>query len=115
MNAPTGGFSNDKNYMFIIHPGDIVIAGEELTEIPKLEKLKAGLNGGYMELVPFLNKFMGRYCVAFCDEDGKRKGLRPNELAQEIWEEAIGRPILNDHLVGPIVIIVGSLSFLSLL
>jgi hypothetical protein len=115
VNKPTGDFLPHKNYMFIINPEDMVISGEELTEVPDYKKINAALNGGDMEMVPFLNRFMRRYCVAFSDADGKRKGLKYNVIAQEIWEDAVGRPITNDYLVGPIVIIVGSPSFLALL
>jgi hypothetical protein len=99
--------------MFIIKPTDLQIPlPEELISIPKYEQLKAALNGGMLEVVPHLNKFMGRNCVAFCDEEGKLNGLPSNFLAQKIWEESFGRAIIEDHLVGPIVIIVGSPSFL---
>jgi hypothetical protein len=113
MNIETNKFSNKKNYIFIIKPDDMVLSGEEIYSTEIYEKVKAGLDGGYLETVPYLNKFMGRSCIAFCDENGKSKGLKPNLLAQEIWQESYGRLITEDHLVGNIVLIVAPRSFLS--
>jgi hypothetical protein len=104
----------NKNYMVIIKP-DIMepFYVEELIEVPDYIKLKKGLNDGMLEIVPFLSTFQGRHCVAFCDEEGKLKGLRFNATAHHLWERAVGKPINIDHLVGPIVIIVGSKEFLQ--
>jgi hypothetical protein len=102
------------NYLIIVKPNDHVIAFEELTSVPEANRLNE-IIGGYFEMVPFLTKFMGRKCVAFSDTDGKQKRLPFNIIAQEIWQESVGRPITNDYLCGTIVIIVGSTSFLSLL
>jgi hypothetical protein len=104
--------SPDKNYMVVIRPGAFNVHVEELESVPKLEKLKWGLNGGLLEIVPFFNKFMGRTCIAFCDEEGKNKGLMPNERAQALWDKVY--PVYGrDYLVGPIVIIIGSQGFLA--
>jgi hypothetical protein len=102
----------DKNYMITVTP----LGKSECVEcvtIPQLEQLKKGLNGGLLEIVPLFNKFMGRRCIVFVDEEGKMKGLLPNRTAQLLWEKAYGGPIKNDYLVGNIVIIVGSPSFLA--
>jgi hypothetical protein len=102
----------DKNYMLIIRPGRFNVQVEELEIVPNLHKLKWGLDGGLLEIVPFFNKFMGRHCIAFCDEEGKMKNLPANQIAQSFWEKA--SPVAhNDHLVGPIVIIIGSQGFLA--
>jgi hypothetical protein len=102
------------NWIYTIIPNLLTIPeGKRLNTIPKFNEIKSGLNGGLLELVPRLNTFYGRNCVAFCDEEGKMKGLPYNMLAQTLWEQSLGRPILEDHLVGPIVIIVGSQSFLE--
>jgi Domain of unknown function (DUF3846) len=101
------------NFMFIIKPGDTsVLEGKILTGAPPLELLQFGV-GGLIEIVPRFNKFGGRPCIAFCNEEGKLNGLPVNYLAQQLWEEACGRAIREDHLVGNIVVIVGSTSFLK--
>jgi hypothetical protein len=47
---------------------------------PTLALLKAAIGGGYLEVVPHWGKidYDGQLyrCVAFCDEDGKRRGLQ---------------------------------------
>jgi hypothetical protein len=86
---------------------------EELKDIPDLDKLKSALDGGLLEIVPRFNTFRGTSCVALVDEEGKMKNLEYNIVAQKLWEESIGRTIKEDYLVGPLVIIEGSLSFLS--
>lgn len=103
----------EKNYMFIIKPGITDWQVEELSEVPRLDKLKAGLDGGMLEIVPHFNKFMSRKCIVFVDEEGKLKGLPRNDIAHLLWEKSYGGPIRDDYLVGPIVIIVGSPGFLA--
>lgn len=83
-----------------------------LTTLPTLEQIAKGLDGAYLEVVPLFEAFEGEPCVAFCDEDGKRR-LPRNLLAQRHWEAAVGRPIVEDYLVGPIVIVTGPRSFLE--
>jgi len=101
------------SFMFIIKPGDTsVLEGRMLDKSPPLELLQFGV-GGLIELIPRFNKFGGRPCVAFCNEEGKLERLPRNHLAQTLWEEACGRAIREDHLVGNIVVIVGSHSFLK--
>jgi hypothetical protein len=39
--------------------------------------------------------------------------LPRNHYAQKLWENAFGKPITNDYLVGTIAIIAGPQSFLS--
>jgi hypothetical protein len=103
---------NDKNYMIVVKPvGDTTV--EELLLVPDFHKLKVGLNGGLLEIVPGFNKFMGRACIAFVDEEGKLKNLLPNRTAQLLWEKAYGSTILMDYLVGNVVIVVGSQGFLA--
>jgi hypothetical protein len=102
----------DKNYIIVIRPGKFNVQIEELETVPDFHKLKRGLDGGLLEVVPFFRKFMGRHCIAFCDEEGKNKGLIPNQIAQGFWEKNVPAAI-DDYLVGPIVIVVGSQSFLA--
>lgn len=104
--------SDDNKYMITIKTnGDIKC--DIITKIPDYLTLKSGLDNGLLEIVPMLNTFLGRDCIAFCDEEGKLKNLPPNKKAQEYWEAAYGRKITVDHLVGPIVIIVGPRSWLA--
>jgi Domain of unknown function (DUF3846) len=99
------------NYIIVIKTnGDIVTT--KLTKQPTLEQLRDGV-GGDIELVPFFNKFMERECVTFCNAYGKMNGLKPNPTAQMFWSQAYGKRIYEDHLVGDILIIVGSPSFLA--
>lgn len=101
------------NFMFIIKPEDTtIVEGKLLDDLPTLEMLQFGVEGS-IELVPFLNKFGGRPCIAFCNTNGKMEGKEFNPLAQFLWEESLGRIITEDHLVGQIVIIVGSKIFLN--
>jgi hypothetical protein len=103
---PTG------NYMYIIKPTDFTYAeGRVLTSQPTLDMLVFGVEG-HIEIVPRFNKFGGRPCIAFCNEEGKMQGKLPNHLAQILWEENVGRIINEDQLVGNIVIIVADPAFL---
>lgn len=100
------------NFMFIIKPEDTTYSeGKILNELPTLEMLQFGV-GGSIELVPSFTKFGGRPCVAFCNAEGKFFGFKPNHLAHMIWEENVGHAIRNDQLVGNIVVVVGTPSFL---
>jgi hypothetical protein len=103
---------NDGNFMFIIKPEDTLYAeGKVLASLPTVDMLTYGV-GGLIEIVPGLTKFGGRPCIAFCNEEGKLYGLPPNHLAHMLWEQNLGRIITEDQLVGNIVIVVGSPSFL---
>jgi hypothetical protein len=100
------------NYIYIIEWSMIVLPQPKiLTSQPPLEMLQYGV-GGNIELIPYFNNLYQRPCVAFCNEYGKQLMMKPNKLAQKLWEESLGRPILEDHLVGNIVIIVAEPSFL---
>jgi hypothetical protein len=85
---------------------DGAVSSEELAAPPALEDLQGGV-GGYIELVPYFTKYKGRPCVAFCDEDGKRKGLPVNQRATSLWHALVAALRGRDVLVGPIVIITG--------
>ena len=87
---------------------------------PEFSALRA-LIGGDLERVPgfFSIEHDGavRRCVAFCDADGKRKGLPLNVTATILWDSALRREMgiglmrrdgkRADHLVGPVSIIFG--------
>jgi hypothetical protein len=99
-------------YMLAIKP-DGTYTYQKLTTLPTLEDLHGGGIEGPLEIVPFFNKLGMSSCIAFSDEDGKRKGLLLNRAAQALWRLAVGRPITEDHLVGTIVIVVGKGAFLN--
>jgi hypothetical protein len=99
-------------YMLTIHPSG-TYAYRKLTTVPTAEVLHEGGIEGPLEIVPLFRKLGLSPCIAFCDEDGRRKGLPPNRAAQALWRLAVGRMITEDHLVGPIVIVVGREAFLD--
>lgn len=71
---------------------------------PTLEQLQTWV-GGYIELAPHWNTFLGQRCVVFWNEDAKRLGLPINMRATELWHEQMG--IHADMLRGQVVIITG--------
>lgn len=87
---------------------------QPLDATPGLDALQAGLNGGYLEVVPYFSKYGEQTCVAFCDEDGKNKGLPYNPTADALWKKQVGFHF-PDHLVGPIVIVCGDKALLEAL
>ena len=96
-----------------IIPASGAASSQELVAPPALEALKAGIGGGYIERVPGWTHYESKPCVAFCDEDGKRKRLPVNMRATELWYKSVGGPVFDtydgpqDFLVGPIVIVTG--------
>jgi len=58
-------------------------------------------------------------CHAFCDEDGKRKQLPINELANALWDQALRRTgamnVMGDVLVGQIAVVFGDREFMAAL
>lgn len=113
MPSNLGKLLKGKNYMVVIPADSNEWKVQLLESVPELDQMKEGLNGGLLEIVPRFNKFMDESCIAFCDEEGKMKGLKRNRTAHFLWEQAVGRIIEEDFLVGPIMIIVGSPSFLA--
>ena len=87
---------------------DGAVSSEELAAPPALEALQAGIGGGYIEIVPWFTKYRGRRCMAFCDEDGKRKGLPINDHATALWHALVAALRGRDVLVGPVVIVSGA-------
>ena len=86
---------------------DGAVSSEELAAPPALEELQRGV-GGDIELVPYFTKYEGKPCVAFCDEDGKRKGLPINDHATALWHALVAALRGRDVLVGPVVIVSGA-------
>jgi hypothetical protein len=90
---------------------------------PKLELLKEAIGGGYLEVVPHWTSIehggKRRRCVAFCDEDGKRKDLPVNGAATVTWDFAMRRDkgcgCAPDYLVGNVVVVFGDREFMEAL
>jgi hypothetical protein len=93
----------------------------ELDHCPTLDVLKEAIGGGYIEAVPgFESIRIGargkrERCVAFCDEEGKLKGMPLNEIATTMWIRARA-PTWGQHglphfppdvLCGPVVVVYG--------
>jgi Domain of unknown function (DUF3846) len=97
-----------KGRLTIIPVGSGAVSSQELAAPPALKDLQARIGGGYIEIVPGFKRYMGKPCVAFCDEDGKRKKMPVNIHATELWYGQMKGPFIHeDMLVGPIVIITG--------
>jgi hypothetical protein len=80
---------------------------------PDLDRLQEEL-GGWLEQVSRFDTVMYhgslRPCVAFCNEEGKLKGMKTNLRATQMWTIALGRhgiPSPTDILCGNVVIIFG--------
>lgn len=87
------------------------IATQEITKGPALKVLQEVV-GGYIELVPGFNTFQGEHCIAYCNEEGRIKGLPTNMPATIAWQNAFGeRPSIASardfELRGSIAIITG--------
>jgi len=87
---------------------------------PQLEMLKGAIGGGHLEVVPYLDtvgiKGIVHKCIAFCDEEGKIKGLSFNRVANELWhlaQLARKRVVISDRLVGPVAIVYGDKEFME--
>lgn len=101
--------------------GKLTIVGIDTTETsvlllapPSLEQLQAAV-GGHIEVIPYFTRFRGADCVAFCNEEGKLESLAPNIIGQMLWEQAVGQPVRDDFLVGPIAIVTGDAELLAAL
>lgn len=72
--------------------------------------------GGHIEGVPMFDSVpVGgrvRRCVAFCNEEGKLKGLPVNIAATRLWWHAVGRDP-GDMLVGNVAVVWGDEEFMG--
>lgn len=84
----------------------------EFDHVQSLDDLTKAV-GGYIELIPYFEKYEGKPCIAYCNEEGKLDGLPLNVEAQVAWEKALGQPIFEDHLVGNIVVVQGDKEFME--
>jgi hypothetical protein len=87
-----------------------------LDKAPGLDALQAAV-GGYIEIVPRFDEYLGRKAVAYCNEDGKYQGLPLNKQATRFWGYALGvvppGAAFGDVLVGDIVVLTGDEEFLK--
>jgi hypothetical protein len=101
-------------YLLVIQPdGSIVF--ERLPSPPPGDlhlKLHAAVDG-YFETVPLLSNLGRDPAIAFCNADGKGRGLRNNWFANLLWADSLGFMPDDDYLVGPIAIVVGSNEYLG--
>lgn len=61
------------------------------------------LVGGYVEVVPLFNKFLGMSCKVLVDEEGKLKNKPVNNRATLEWVKCVA--CYPDYLVGDVVIL----------
>jgi hypothetical protein len=107
----------------------------EYDRAPTLDELRAAVGGGYIEVIPHFTTIQWYAsgetpgivlnCVAFCDEYGKLEHQPLNELATEMWAEALRRQGIEliddktkkpkDWLVGQIAIVWGDREFMAAL
>jgi len=117
-----------RSYLYL--PGDERPIVSEWNKPPTLQFLQTAV-GGYIEAVPGFDTYLPpdvseegfEACIAYCDEEGKGKGTRVNEMATFLWDTALKRkrPLglidaqgrVVDVLCGPVIILVGSRRFLG--
>lgn len=93
----------------------------KLDRASTLEDIQAAIGGGHIEFVPRFDRINaeGNYyeCVAFCDEEGKQKGLPVNTFATQLWAIILNRNVnqLGDYLAGDIAIVFGDAEFMEAL
>lgn len=65
--------------------------GTETTQMcsAELKELQA-LVGGLIEQVPHFTKYDGKKCIAWCNEEGRIKGLPVNPKATSLWKSTLG-------------------------
>jgi len=91
---------------------DGTIETAEFDRLETLEELQERV-GGWLEVISYFDKYEGKPCIAYCNEEGKLNRLPLNVEAQVAWEKALGEPIFSDHLVGNIVVVQGDEEFMK--
>lgn len=108
-----------KGQLLIYAPGKDEPVSQALNRAPTLKQLQKAV-GGYIELIPQFTTLGGSPCHAFCNEEGKLKGLPINRRATQLWHDALPSPgllgeggALVDYLVGPIAVVIGDPALLE--
>lgn len=68
--------------------------------------------GGSIEIIPGFTRYMGKDCVAFCNEEGKLRNLPVNQDATMEWRWQHPTP---DILVGNVLVVTGDEEFMGAL
>jgi hypothetical protein len=101
--------------------GTLVVIGvdgkieERPIEVGDVAKEVRAVLDDHLEAVPYFSQYKGKRCVAFCGENGKRKGLAPNLLATTIWQLEFPPPHNQDYIAGPVAIVHGPANFMRAL
>lgn len=95
--------------MTVLKPDGSTEVTDGLDKCPNYTELNKAI-GGSFQTVPYFDKYNDERCVAFCNEEGKILGLPYNEPAQHLWLAQVG--LIDDYLVGDIVILQGDAAFM---
>ncbi len=94
-------------YITVIETNGRVRKLDPQAGVPDYTQLQE-LVGGMIQLVPYYDYYAGKPCVAFCDEEGKLKGLEFNAAATISWAKrfvrAVGYP-MRGTIQGPLVVV----------
>lgn len=90
-----------KRLLTVLHP-DGTSTATEYEKSQQLEVLQKAV-GGSIELIGGFNRFNGRACQAYCNEEGKLDGLAPNLKATALWALCLRR-LPGDVLVGCVAV-----------
>lgn len=117
--------------MRVFKPGQLFATVFEFDRALELRDITAAV-GGYLETVPYFHTIPDPdvdseavKCIAFCDEEGKLKGLPLNRVATMLWSHSLAaanldqqvgpRSPMADVLVGPIAVVSGDDEFMAAL
>ena len=89
----------------IITPPDKVETIHQ-NELPNLKQLQEWVKG-YIEVVPYFDRYLRQDCVVFCNENGKNSNSEINIYATTHWVFSEPSVLGVDYLVGTIVILYG--------
>jgi hypothetical protein len=117
------------------HEGELI----GFAAAPTLKFLQTAV-GGHIELVPYFTTVYVKTpeltlvdCIAYCNEEGKLKGLEVNGIATVLWDRALKRHRnsdgelmfpggliaadggVKDMLFGPVVVLYGDAEFMEAL
>jgi len=120
-------------FTVIFIPGEEAPVIEQRTRDPSLAFLQRTV-GGYIEAIPHFSTISSKGvtvpCIAYCNEEGKLKGLPTNWVATMVWHDALKRieredgtrmfprglldedGVARDVLTGPIIVVAGDREFL---